>query len=282
MLVALSLTTLTAVTVWVVSLSANSTSSPASAGKQSASTLVPEHTGTPSPSSATGPGHQVLPTRLPGLRWVDFDGVELPTSRSGGPRDIRDGLAWGFSDTPVGALLAAVNIGVRANAQWGPNIFGPTIRGQVTGPGTAALMSACESGYWQARSQAGVPAGQPLGPAYVSEDAFRWVAYTPSAATVDVVSAGPGGNGVTDRAVTRIQVVWQRGDWRVVAPLGGEWSNDAAPVHSLTGYNGFGNQPAPARTGGWTPGPPRHAGHRLHHSFPAAPHHRRSVSAGRR
>ena len=147
---------------------------------------------------------------LAGLRWSDYHGVELPSSPAAGPRDTSGGLASGFADTPLGALLAAVNIGVRANAQWGPAIFGPTIRGQVTGPDAAALLASCQSGYDQASQAAHISGGQPLGDAYVAEEAFRWVAYTPSDATVDLVSAGPGSQGTTVRATTRIEVVWAR------------------------------------------------------------------------
>ena len=185
----------------------------------------------------------IPPADLAGLGRADFHGVELPVSRSAGPRDTRGGLARGFADTPLGALLAAVNIGVRANAQWGPAVFGPTIRGQVTGPGTAALLAACGASYGQGRQTAGVPAGQPLGRAYVAEEAFRWVIYTPADATVDIVSAGPGDYGATVRAVTRIEVEWLAGDWRVIAPPGGDWGNSAAPLTSLTGYTSF---PAPS------------------------------------
>ena len=55
-----------------------------------------------------------------------------------------------FAHTPLGALLAAVNIGVRANAQWGPRIFTAVIRGQVTGPDAAALLAGCQAAYDQA------------------------------------------------------------------------------------------------------------------------------------
>ena len=116
---------------------------------------------------------------LAGLRWSDYHGVELPSSPAAGPRDTSGGLASGFADTPLGALLAALNIGVRANAQWGPAIFGPTIRDQVTGPDAAALLASCQSGYDQASQAAHITGGQPLGDAYVTEEAFRWVAYTP-------------------------------------------------------------------------------------------------------
>jgi hypothetical protein len=198
------------------------------------------------PTSAAGSGWLARATRsgLAGLRWTDFYGVELPVSPSAGPRAVRRGLAWGFADTPAGALLAAVSIGVRANAQWGPAIFGPTIRDQVTGPGAAALVAACQASYDQASRSQGVPGGRPLGPVDVAEAAFRWVIYTPASATVDIVSVGPGGQGVTARAVTRIELQWLDGDWRVLAPPGGDWGNSAAPLTSLAGYTSF-----PARPG---------------------------------
>jgi hypothetical protein len=179
------------------------------------------------------------PADLAGLGWASFYGVDLPVSHAAGPWHVSHGLAWGFADTPLGALLAAVNIGVRANAQWGPGIFAPTIRNQMTGPGAPALLAACRASYQQASQAMSVPAGQPLGRAYVSEEAFRWVIYTPADATVDIVSAGPGIGGTTARAVTQIEVVWVGGDWRVIAPPGGDWGNSAAPLASLNGYTSF-------------------------------------------
>ena len=209
---------------------------PAAGRSASAHSLAPG--GSPSPTAVT------LPSRLAaGLRWHDFFGVELPASLAAGPRHHHNGLAWGFADTPEGALLAAVNIGVRANAQWGPGIFGPTIRGQVTGLGTGALLAACQASYAQEAQAAGVTGGRPLGRAYVTEQAFRWVAYTPADAVADIVSAGPGSQGSTARAVTRIEVQWAGGDWRVIAPPGGDWGNSAAPVNSLRGYIPFPGQP---------------------------------------
>ncbi len=197
----------------------------------------------PAPPGAPGTGSPELPrVDLAGLRWSGYHGVELPSSPAAGPRDTSGGLASGFADTPLGALIAAVNIGVRANAQWGPAIFGPTIRGQVTGPDAAALLASCQSGYAQASQAAHISGGQPLGDAYVAEEAFRWVAYTPSDATVDLVSAGPGSQGTTVRATTRIEVVWAGGDWRVVAPPGGDWGNSAAQLTSLGGYTIFPGQ----------------------------------------
>jgi hypothetical protein len=184
---------------------------------------------------------QVPHVNLAGLRWSDFYGVELPSSAAAGPGDTSGGLAAGFAHDPLGALLAAIDIGVRANAQWGPRIFGPEIRGEVTGAAADALLANCETAYDQASRAAYVTGGQPLGGVDVTEEAFRWVAYTSGAATVDLVSAAPDGQG-TVRASTKVEVVWAAGDWKVVAPPGGDWGNSATRLLSLTGYTVFTGQ----------------------------------------
>src|ERR1700733_14990753 len=107
--------------------------------------------------------------------------------------------AAGFAHTPLGALLAAVNIGVRANAQWGPRIFTTVIRGQVTGPDAATLLAGCQAPYDQAPPPGQETGGQPLGPVDVTEQAFRWISYTPATAILDLVSAGPGNDVATVR-----------------------------------------------------------------------------------
>jgi hypothetical protein len=175
------------------------------------------------------------------LRWVDFHGIELPVSAQDGPRHARRGLVWGFTDTPRGALLAAVNIGVRTAALWGPAIYRPTIRNQVTGPDQAALLAASTSDYAALRAASPVRPGQPAGRGYAAEAGFRFVAYTPADATVDLVTEGPGASGATVLAATRVEVVWLHRDWHVVAPPGGNWASSATGISSLTGYTPFGN-----------------------------------------
>ena len=101
-----------------------------------------------------------------GLNWIDFHGIALPVSAHDGPHHISGGLAWGFSDTPRGALLAAVNIAVRTAAQWGPAIYQPTIRNQVTGPDASTLLRADASDYAALRAAAHVRPGQPAGRGY--------------------------------------------------------------------------------------------------------------------
>jgi len=206
----------------------------------------PAATTTVSPAGAAGPGSQVQPqvprVSLASVRWSGFYGVELPVSEQAGPYDTSGGVAAGFAHTPLGALLAAVNIGVRANAQWGPRIFTAVIRGQVTGPDAAALLAGCQGAYDQAAQSDGVTGGQQLGTVDVTEQAFRWITYTPAAAILDLVSAGPGSNGATVRASVQMDVVWDGGDWKVVAPPGGDWGNAAAELSSLAGYTVFPGQ----------------------------------------
>ena len=177
-----------------------------------------------------------------GIGWADFHGIQLPVSRQAGPRHTRGGLAWGFTDTQDGALLAAVNIAVRTAAQWGPGIYQPTIRGQVTGPDAAALLNADASDYAALRAAASVRPGQPAGRGYAAEAGYRFLAYTPAGATVDIATEGPGTGGTTVMVATQVQVVWLHGDWRVVAPPGGNWANSATAISSLSGYTTFPNE----------------------------------------
>jgi hypothetical protein len=156
-----------------------------------------------------------------------------------GPHSTSGGIAAGFAHSPLGALLAAVNIGVRANAQWGPRIFTAVIRSQVTGPDAAALLANCQTAYGQASRSDGVTGGQPLGDVEVTEEAFRWVTYTSAAAIIEVVSAAPGDQGTTARASTQVEVVWDGRDWKVIAPPGGNWGSAATELSSLRGYTMF-------------------------------------------
>jgi hypothetical protein len=39
-----------------------------------------------------------------------------------------------------------------------------------------------------------------------------------------------------------MEVVWDGGDWKAVAPPGGDWGNSAAALSSLAGYTAFPGQ----------------------------------------
>ncbi len=82
---------------------------------------------------AASPPKAPKPSTEPSITWTDFHGIQLPVSAEAGPHYRHRGLAGGFTDTPLGAVLAAVNIAVRTAAQWGQPIYRPTINHQVTG-----------------------------------------------------------------------------------------------------------------------------------------------------
>ena len=185
------------------------------------------------------PAPRARNSATPSVSWIDFHGIQLPVSATAGPRRRHNGLARGFADTPLGAVLAAVNIVVRTAAQWGPPVYRPTINHQLTGPGSTALLAADNSDYAAMRAAAHVAPGHPAGRGHAAETAYRLAAYTPTAATADIVTEGPASNGATVIAVTRIHLVWQRGDWRVIAPPGGAWASSASTASALRGYTAF-------------------------------------------
>jgi hypothetical protein len=198
---------------------------------------------TPAPRPKTTAHRAASPAALEadaaqGLTWASFHGMQLPASAAG-PRNTLDGLASGFADTPQGALLAAINIGVRTAAQWGSAIFIPTITRQVTGAAAPALLHAEETAYAQLRTTAHVRSGHQIGKGNASEIGYRFLSWSTTAATVSVVTSGPTASGAAVLASTRIQVVWQAGDWRVVAPPGGNWANAANAISSPLGYTIF-------------------------------------------
>ncbi|WP_433136139.1 hypothetical protein ACQPZ8_28355 [Actinomadura nitritigenes] len=177
------------------------------------------------------------PVSFSGMTWRDYHGVSLPYSAADGPRSTAGDLASGFARTPSGALLAAVHVAVRANAQWGPKVFEPTITKQIIGPDASALLAATRQLYNKRRGKLHDDAA--LGRAYVVLEGFRWQGYSPDVASLDLVSAGPGDSDMTVRAVTRIQLQWQNNDWRLIGSPGGTWGGAAASVPSANGYVRF-------------------------------------------
>lgn len=181
------------------------------------------------------PAPSVPDISLSGVSWRSLQGYELPVSTQAGPRDISGGLASGYSDTPLGALLAAVNITARTSWQFGPSVFGPTVNSQVTGRFAAQMLSADQNSWSQ-----GAPESV-AGTTGTRQVAFSFDEYTATGASVDLVSGTPGAG---DYAVTQVDLLWLRGDWRVVAPPGGDWANSATQVASADGFTAFPGQGA--------------------------------------
>ena len=172
---------------------------------------------------------------LSGVSWVDYHGYELPVSAQAGPRDTAGGLVAGYADTPLGALLAAVNIAARTSWQFGPSVFGPTVSHQVSGRFAAQMLSADQASWDQ-----GAPESV-AGTAGTRQVAFAIEAYTPSGAAIDIVTGAPGAGAYV---VTQVHAVRARGDWRVLAPPGGDWADSAVQVQSPDGFTAFPGQGA--------------------------------------
>ncbi|MEV4251674.1 hypothetical protein AB0J52_00750 [Spirillospora sp. NPDC049652] len=168
-------------------------------------------------------------TPLTELEWRDFHGFRLPYSASDGPRAVAGDLAGGFARTPLGALLGAIHVSVRSDPRWGLATATSTVNTQFVGPDRAGMLASINT--------APLAPGTPH--AYATLEAFRWQGYTSQTASLDVVSAGPGDSDQVIRAATRIQLQWEDGDWRVIAPPGGSWLGSAVPVDSLDGYTRF-------------------------------------------
>jgi hypothetical protein len=93
-------------------------------------------------------------TEMAGLRWVNDEGYLLPESAQAGPRVMSGGLASGFTDTPLGALVAMSNIAARSAWEFGPDVFQPTIETQVTGPYASEMLSLDQDAYGNGIGQA--------------------------------------------------------------------------------------------------------------------------------
>jgi hypothetical protein len=196
----------------------------------------PAHPGTPvrSPQASSPPAAAATPvtpvTDVAGLRWVDDQGYLLPESAQTGPHVLSGGLASGFADTPLGALVAMINIAARTAWEFGPAVFQPTIEYQATGPYASEMLSLDQDAYGNGTGQAGGP--------YARITGYQWAGYTPSDATADLAEEGPV-DGATVYAAIQIQAQWVNGDWRIVAPPGGDWANSATEIGSLNGYLSF-------------------------------------------
>jgi len=194
---------------------------------------APRASSSPRPLAAASP---VTPANgVAGLRWLKDQGYLLPESAQAGPHDVSGGLASGYADTPLGALLAMINIAARTAWQFGPAVFQPTIEYQVTGPYASEMLSLDLDAYGNGSVQAGQSS-------YARMTGYQWAGYTPSDATADLVEEGPADDGTTICAAIQIQAQWVSGDWRVVAPVGGDWANSATQIGSLNGYLTFPGQ----------------------------------------
>lgn len=191
------------------------------------------------PSAGT-PGAPDPTTALATLGPVDtamYDlpgGVRLPRSPTAGPANTDNYLALGFARTPLGAAVAAVNIGTRTNGFMGEPIYRPTLERQVIGPGQQDLLLLAER-----RGNPQVPGPEDrVSAASVRYYGFTIDAYNPQVATVSYLGIVPR-DGKEIYYAQQVTLRWVDGDWRLVAPPDGDFTGAAKIVSSVVAFHPF-------------------------------------------
>ncbi|MFD9850526.1 hypothetical protein [Streptomyces parvus] len=171
-----------------------------------------------------------------GLRYDTFHGTQVPVSPRYGPKTVDAATASGYTHDSGGAIVAAVQLGVRVSAQAGPDTYAPTVERQVTGD-TTTLLAQLDADHQEARESSGLPESEPLriytqviGYAPLSSPA------TGPETTVRLLIRGPGGDGGTVMGEIPLTLQWDTAsaDWKMVAPASGEWTFQA--VSTTAGY----------------------------------------------
>ena len=196
----------------------------------------------PAPHKAAGP------SLLPALGNASLDpaqvsfrdvyGAAVPVSPAGPHHIGADGQVSGFDQTPAGAVEAAASISYAASPVQPMATLQATVANQVVGPDQAAFLAQLES-----QQPAATPDPAQIGAARAARLgvwAYRVGSYTPSLAQVDLLvrASSAGGTAFVSFAT---QVQWSGQDWRLVAPLGGNWQSAATPAVSVPpGYTVIG------------------------------------------
>ncbi len=164
-----------------------------------------------------------MPTTTPtGLTWSTWAGVQEPTSTDAGPAHVAGAVAAGYARSPLGALLAAQQIGTRYLASPHGGWRTVTLAQVVPGPGRDRFVA-----FRSTTTDAAPPGG------YGQPVAFRFVSWTPAQGVVQLVSRVPGFDGFQ---VVTSTVLWRDGDWRLQLQNDGGVSPTAVQVPTPTGF----------------------------------------------
>lgn len=164
---------------------------------------------------------QTIPQTPPtGVTWSLLRSVAIPSSPTAGPMIVKDGVARCYAHTPVGALIASRQIGVRSglSPQWRTVIE----RQLMPGPGRDTLLKAMATF---------TPSDQPG--AYAQTAGFRFVSFSPQIAVIDIASRSPDDGALGTGTTT---LLWDGGDWKIQPTTQGTTITPVQPLASLDGY----------------------------------------------
>jgi hypothetical protein len=203
-----------------------------SAGAPSAATVhagatstddAPLASATPRPADAAeAAAFEPLLVAPEDVTWQLFMGVALPYSDTAGPTVVDGPVYGGFERSQPGALLAAVQLGVRYLLTPGEGWREVLERQVLPDAGRDAF----------ARNRAGIDPQAPPG-TYGQITGFRIVTFSPQVAVVQLVSRFPT-SGVLQVSTTTVR--WTDGDWRLQLQPDGGTSPTAQAVPTLDGF----------------------------------------------
>lgn len=158
----------------------------------------------------------------PQVDWQLFAGVALPYSGTAGPLQVDGPVFSGYERSQTGALIAAVQIANRYLFTPGEQWRQVVERQVLPGVGREVFVG----------NRAGVVADDPPG-TYGQAAGFRFVAFTPDVASIQLVSRFPTTGNLQLVTVT---VRWVERDWRLQLQPDGGTSPTAQAVDDLDGF----------------------------------------------
>ncbi len=172
------------------------------------------------PGCHTSGTDQTVPTGTPaGVTWTLARGVAVPSSASDGPTLRGDaGVGYCYADTPLGALLAASNLG------------------QGTGTETAIQQADLEHSVVpnEYSTQAAAQSNSDPAPSGVQLAGFRVISYSPSQASVALAYAVATQPSTYPQLTLALQ--WYQGDWRAVPQPGPSVAVTSSTATTLAGF----------------------------------------------